>query len=94
MKPVSHGFNWAPNSVAYLSVESDYFSVQANDKIYAEIVLPEELSSSVFPINVNTAHAFTSSLSTWRNTNTYRQYQYFGGHIILNQETPEGANVC
>lgn len=84
-------FNWAPNSVAYLSVESDYFSVQANDKIYAEIVLPEELSSSVFPINVNTAHAFTSSLSTWRNTNTYRQYQYFGGHIILNQETPEGA---
>jgi hypothetical protein len=85
-------FDWAPNSVAYLAVESDFFSVSQGDNIYAEIVLPEELSSSNNPINVDAAYRFTESISYWRNSNTYRQYAYIGGHIILNQETPEGAN--
>lgn len=85
-------FNWAPNSVAYLAVESDFFSVKQGDNIYSEIVLPEELSSSTAPINVDTAYRFTESINYWRNSNTYRQYAYIGGHIILNQETPEGSN--
>ena len=36
-------------------------------------------------------YSFTSSLSYWRNTAAFRSYNYFGGLIILNQETPSGS---
>jgi len=85
-------FDHKPDSVAYLAVESDYFSVQAGDTLYTEIVLPNELSSSATTPNVDTANHFTASLNQWRNDLTYRKYGYFGGYLILNQETPEGSN--
>jgi len=85
-------FNFQPDSVAYLAVESEYFSVQPSDKLYTEIVLPNELSSSATIPNVDTANHFTASLNHWRNDLTYRKYGYFGGYLIVNQETPEGAN--
>lgn len=88
-----NNFDFKPNSVAYLSLESDFFSVEEGDKLYSELVLPNEESSSRGPfINTEFSSYFTESLNAWRNQAAYRQYQYFNGYLIINQETPEGAN--
>jgi hypothetical protein len=35
---------------------------------------------------------FTESLSYWRDEAALRKYQYYGGFMIVEQETPEGIN--
>lgn len=89
-------FSHSPDASAYFALESDFFSVTQGDKLFAELVLPTEYSSSEgVPVNlpnVDTAYAFTSSLDHWRNSLVYRQYNYFGGYLIVGQEVPEGSN--
>lgn len=100
------GFSWnLDNSARFFSVQTDYFDVELNDKVYAEIVVPEESSSpSVGPMgsfdnlfqtgsffSTSLLASFTESLATHRNTAAVRKYQYFEGHSIMTQETPEGG---
>lgn len=82
-------FNWAPNRAAFPSLITDYFDVTAGDKIYARLELPEETTSSVA---FESEGYFTASLYRHRNRAALRSYGYFGGHLIMNQETPPGAN--
>ena len=86
----SPAFSWAPNQAAFPSIVTDYFDVTQNDIIYAKLELPEENTASFGGMTDN--GYFTESLFRHRNTAALRSYGYFGGHLIMNQETPEGAN--
>lgn len=87
-----NGFSWAPNQVVFPSLVTDYFDVNENDKIFATIELPEESTSSLYPGDLGSIAYFTESLYFHRNAAAVRKYGYFGGHLIMNQETPEGQN--
>lgn len=104
------GFSFAPNQAAFLQFTTDFFDVNQGDKIYSEIVLPEETTGSLYPTlaappqagpifdpdsdpgdtNTQGVLYFTESLSYWRDTAALRQYGYFGGLMIVQQETPPG----
>lgn len=111
------GFNWTPTTndgspvqFSGIEIESDYFTANEGDHIYAEIVAPEESTSSLSPTlasppqsgpifnpdegiddtNSDGVLYFTESLNYWRNEAALRKYQYYGGFLIINQETPEG----
>jgi hypothetical protein len=83
-----HNFSYSPNSVAYMNVESEFFSVAVGDKLYSEIVLPNEVDTNSF---LSSSNYFDESLEIWKNDLSYRKYQYLGGHLIVQQETPEGS---
>lgn len=91
------GFSWTPNQVAYFDITTDYFDFNEGDKLYAELVLPEESpTGSNFPsalISQSAAEEFNffyQSLSTHKNTAALRTYNYFGGHFIVENETLPG----
>ena len=91
-------FDYAPkNAVAYMNVESEFFSVATGDKLYSEIVLPEETTGEEVFISDNSVisneieNYFVNALETWKDDLVYRKYQYMGGHLIVQQETPEGS---
>lgn len=83
----SNLFSYSPNSVAYMNVESEYFSVEPGDKLYSEIVLPEEDDTNTF---LSESNHFDDSLVAWKDSLAYRRYSYLGGHLIIQQETPQG----
>ncbi len=100
------GFSWNnDNSARFFSVQTDYFDVELGDEVYAEIVVPEENPSpSVGPMgsfdnifqtgsffSTSLLASFTESLATHRNIAAVRTYQYFEGHSIMTQETPEAG---
>ena len=85
-------FHWAPNQVAYLQVVTDYFDAEPLDKIYAKIELPNETTASRYPVDLESDNYFTESLSNHASVAAVRRYGYFGGLMIMNQETPEGSN--
>ena len=84
-------FSWAPNQAVFPSFYTDYFDVTENDIIYAKLELPEEQTSSLGNPMENDGY-FTESLFRHRNTAALRSYGYFGGFLISQQETPQGAN--
>lgn len=90
-------FSWTPNQVAFLEIETEYFDVLENDVIFAELVLPEESpTGSNFPGALISASAedefnlFYPSLNTHKNEAALRSYQYFGGNLIISNETQAG----
>ena len=85
----STAFSWSPNKATFPAMITDYFDVTAGDKIYARLELPEENTAS---FSFEGEGYFTASLFRHRNTAALRSYGYFGGHLIMNQETPPGAN--
>lgn len=82
-------FSWSPNKAAFPAIITDYFDVTDGDKIYARLELPEENTASV---SFENNGYFTASLYRHKDRAALRSYQYFGGHLIMNQETPPGAN--
>lgn len=89
---INLNFSWAPDQATFPSFVTDYFDVEENDKIFATLELPEENTSSLFPGDLGEVNYFTESLFFHRNNAAVRKYGYFGGHLILNQETPPGQN--
>lgn len=111
-------FNWTPSTsdgspvqFAGVEIESEFFTANEGDSIFAEIIAPEESTSSLNPTLAATPQGdafdtdsgvdddtssegvlyFTESLNYWRNSAALRKYQYYGGFLILNQETPQGS---
>jgi hypothetical protein len=93
-------FQYSPNSVVYMNVESEFFSLEVGDKLYSEIVLPEEtngeeeFSDEGYEIGGVSAGEYTFALASyaWKDDLIFRKYEYLGGHLIIQQETPAGSN--
>ena len=93
-------FQYSPNSVVYMNVESEFFSLEVGDKLYSEIVLPEEtngeeeFSDEGYEIGGVSAGEYTFALASyaWKDDLIFRKYEYLGGNLIIQQETPAGSN--
>lgn len=101
-------FSWAPivgtsnttgeslYSSTTFGLITDYFDIEENDSVFAEISLGEELSSSAqfaFPEDSDQLSGnnwFTSSLGEWKNDATFRKYKYKWGSFSIRQEVPPG----
>lgn len=77
-----------PGSVVYPSFRTDYFDVEVGDKLYMEIELPYETASWD---QLYTDNSFTESFNSYADIAAYRTYQFFGGNMIVSQETPSGS---
>jgi hypothetical protein len=86
------GFKHKANgSATYLGVDSEFFSVEVGDSLYLEAFLLNMGGEveQIYRSGINDAH-FSSSINNWKNELLYRQINYFGGHMIVLQETPQG----
>ena len=77
---------WRPDNARFIGAESDYIDVQDGDKLYAELFLPQEVTAS----EKLYSNPFTQSLKIWKDDAAVRTYQYFGGDLLVLQETPSG----
>lgn len=83
-------FHWAPDQAAFPSIITDYFDVEDNDRIFCRLELPLESTASTYPSPIVSESYFTASLGKHGDRAIYRKYGFFGGHLIINQETPQG----
>ena len=74
---------------------TDYFDVSEGDKIYLEVELPQEATSSTFLWNGQDANGsgatkmmFYKSFALWGNTAARRTYAYNNAYMQIYQETP------
>lgn len=87
-------FSWSPNKSVFIEAVSGYIDVNQDDRIFAELVLPEESPTGNIPDAYFSASAdqnlFWQSLNTHKNEAAIKTYQYFGGHLISSNETAPG----
>lgn len=77
-----------PGAVVYPSFRTGYIDVEVGDKFYMELKLPYETASWD---QLASNNLFTQSLKQYEDIAAYRTYEFFGGNMILNQETPSGS---
>ena len=86
------GFNHKVNgSSTYLGIDSPYFSVEQGDELYIEafILNMGGEGESIYKSGIDDNN-FSASINNWKDRLLYRQINYFGGHMIVLQETPVG----
>ena len=77
-----------PGAVVFPSFKTDYIDVEVGDKFYMELKLPYETASWD---QLASDNLFTQSLNLYEDVAAYRTYEFFGGNMIVSQETPSGS---